>query len=121
MTKAATLLAIAFAIVATLAVVPGRAQQTWTGVVSDTICGASHRAMASQAGVDDKECTIQCVKSNAKYVLATTVDGKNRNLIIANPDFPKLEAYAGDKVTITGELKNSALVISKIDRVPDQK
>jgi hypothetical protein len=97
------------------------APDSWSGVVSDTICGATHQAMASQIGVDDKECTIQCVKSGAKWVLATKVDGKNKNMFISNVDFPKLEDYAGDQVTITGELKSGAIVIAKIDRTAAAK
>jgi hypothetical protein len=92
--------------------------QDVVGVVSDTICGASHTAMASQIGVDDKECTIQCVKSGAKYVLAARIDGKNRNLTITNPEFPDLEKHAGERVTIVGEIKGGTISIVRIEKAP---
>ena len=35
--------------------------------------------------------------------------------VIANQDFNVLEARAGQKVKLTGELKGSAITVSKID------
>ena len=77
--------------------------------------------MASQIGVDDKECTLQCVKSGAKYVLATKVDGKSKSLMIQNQDFPELEKHAGEMVRVTGDMKGGAVVVSRVEKAPDAK
>jgi len=92
------------------AVAPRAAQQpsrTWVGFVSDSQCGGNHGSE-----VDVKECTLKCVREGYKYILAT--DNGVNTIAIANQDFPGLETYAGDTVKITGELKNGAIVISKI-------
>jgi hypothetical protein len=42
------------------------AQQTWTGEISDSMCGANHQAMAkSGQKVNPRECTLECVKAGA--------------------------------------------------------
>src|SRR5438874_1667113 len=38
------------------------AEQTWTGKISDSLCGASHDGMRKKGDkVTDRECTIACV------------------------------------------------------------
>jgi len=83
-------------------------QQTWVGMVSDSQCGGNHGSE-----VDVKECTQKCIREGYKYVLAT--DNGLNIVQIANQDFAALAKYAGDTVKVTGELKNGAIVISKID------
>ena len=74
----------------------GSAAQTWTGVISDDMCGAKHTMMP---GKSDKECTLACVKMGAKYVLV--VDGKT---IYQLSDQKAPEPFAGDRVKVTGKL-----------------
>lgn len=92
------------------------ADQTWTGTISDSICAASHQAMAQQIDPtpSDHDCTLACIDSHAKYVL---VDAKQNVLPIGNQDFPALKEHAGEKVTITGEMKEGAIQVSKVEPV----
>jgi hypothetical protein len=96
-----------------LAGVPVLAQQTFTGQISDSLCKAKHEEAAEDQGkMSDHDCTVACVKGGSKYVLLGA-DGKVYD--IANQDFKDLEKMAGQKVKMTGELKGSAISVSKID------
>jgi hypothetical protein len=88
------------------------AEQTWTGQISDAICGDSHKAMAGQVGISDHECVIQCVGSGSKYVLVTA---DKKVLQIANQDFKDLQMFAAQSVTVTGDLKGDAVTVTKIE------
>jgi hypothetical protein len=104
----------AFAVAALLltAALPRAAEQTWTGKISDSACGAKHEEAAEGNGVmPDRECTQACVRGGSKYVLV--VDGKV--LQIANQDNTDLATHAGHTVKMTGELKGNAIVVSKIE------
>ena len=85
----------------------GAAEQTWTGIVSDSTCKEDHGGE-----VDPKECTAKCVRNGDKYVLMT--DGYTKAMPIANQDFPDLAAHAGDKVNATGELRDGAIFLTKL-------
>jgi hypothetical protein len=88
------------------------AEQTWSGKISDSACGAKHEEAAEGQGVmADRECTQACVRGGSKYVLV--VDGKV--LQIANQDNKDLAVHAGHLVKMTGELKGSAITVSKIE------
>jgi len=86
----------------------GAQQQSWVGMISDSQCGGNHGSE-----VDVKECTQKCIREGFKYILATN-NGLS-TIPIANQDFAALAKYAGDTVTVSGELKNGAIVVSKID------
>ena len=89
------------------------AQQTFTGRISDSTCGAAH---ASKAGdLTDRQCLLTCIKGLAKYVL---VDQDNRVLPIANQDAMGLPLYAGRPVKITGEMKGDAIFITRVEAIP---
>jgi hypothetical protein len=88
------------------------AEQTWTGKIADSACGAKHEEAAEGQGVmADRECTQACVRGGSKYVLV--VDGKVMQ--IANQDNKDLAVHAGHLVKMTGELKGSAITVSKIE------
>jgi hypothetical protein len=88
------------------------AEQTWSGKISDSACGAKHEEAAEGQGVmADRECTQACVRGGSKYVMV--VDGKV--LQIANQDNKDLATHAGHAVKMTGELKGNAIVVSKIE------
>ena len=58
------------------------ANQTWTGQISDNMCGADHGAMAQQGKKPDPhECTLTCVKGGGKFVFVSNGTVYN----IANP------------------------------------
>ena len=92
---------------------PLAAEQTFTGQISDSLCKAKHEEAAEGQGkMADHDCTVACVKGGSKYVLLAA-DGKVYD--IANQDFKDLEARAGQKVKMTGELKGNSIAVSKID------
>lgn len=99
-------------ICATLLLVPMlsvAAQQTWTGEISDSMCGASHQAMAkSGQKVNPSECTLECVKAGNKYVFVS----KGQVFEIANQNLPDLEKHAGHKVQLTGDLASDGKTIT---------
>ena len=84
------------------------AAQTVTGVVTDTMCGANHKAMNV---TPDSKCVRDCVKAGAKYALAA--NGK----VYTFADQQTPAKFAGEKVTVTGTLdeKTSTVKADKID------
>jgi hypothetical protein len=91
--------------------------RTWTGVISDSMCGASHAAMRSHGEkVTNRECTVACVSYQTpdapKYVFVS--DGKVYP--IANQRFAGLGRRAGDPIVLTGDLDSGgAITITKIE------
>src|SRR5437899_908527 len=98
---------------------PARAEQTFTGKISDSMCGASHRASPSTslgAGeLTDRQCLLACIGALAKYVL---VDRNDRVLPIANQDAMGLPLYAGRPVKLTGEWKGDAIFVTRVEAIP---
>ena len=94
---------------------PAVAQQTFTGRLSDSACAASHQSKATASGSSDRECLLACIQSLAKYVL---VDQEGHVLPIANQDAMGLPLYAGRPVRITGERKDDAIVVAKVEAIP---
>jgi hypothetical protein len=89
------------------------AEETWTGKISDSMCGASHAKMAAEhtdAKMTDRDCTLACVKSGGKYVFVS--GGKIYN--IENLDLALLQEHAGHTVRLTGEMKGDTITVSKI-------
>src|SRR5262245_56136647 len=56
------------------------AEQTWTGMISDSQCGGDHGGE-----VDVRECTLKCTRQGDKYVLAT--ENGVKVIPIANQNF----------------------------------
>jgi hypothetical protein len=85
------------------------AQQTWTGQMSDSMCGANHSGMA-KAGmkVDPHDCTLTCVKGGAKFVFVS----KGKVYDIANQDLADLTKHAGHTVSLTGDLGSDGKTIT---------
>jgi hypothetical protein len=73
------------------------------GFVEDSNC-ASKPAMK-----DNAQCAARCVKGGAAAVLVTE-DGKVYK--IANQD--KIVAHAGEKVTITGSVKEDTITVDDV-------
>ena len=95
------------------------ADQTWNGKISDSSCGASHKAMAAEHGgakTSDRDCTLACVKGGSKYVFVT--GGKVYN--IANQDYAGLEQHAGHAVKLTGSMMGGTITVSSIE-MPGKK
>ena len=87
------------------------ADKTWTGQISDSMCGASHAKMTSaHPGMTDRDCALACVKGGGKYVFVS--DGKVYN--IANQDLALLQTHAGHTVQLTGDMKGDTIMVSNI-------
>ena len=88
------------------------AEQTWSGKISDSACGAKHEEAAEGQGVmADRDCTQACIRGGSKYVLV--VDGKVFQ--IANQDNKDLATHAGHAVKVTGELKGNEITVTKVE------
>jgi len=90
------------------------AEQTWSGKISDSDCGRSHKSAIEHAGkkISDHDCVIACVKEHgAKYVFVS--GGKIYN--ISNQNFAGLEEHAAHDIKLTGEMTSDTIKVSKIE------
>jgi hypothetical protein len=83
--------------------------QTWTGRISDSICGVKHEPVEGVA-MSDKECTLATVRGGSKFVFVM----HEKVYAIANQDQPDLVTFAGDAVTLTGRMKDNVITVTKI-------
>jgi hypothetical protein len=82
--------------------------KTFTGTVSDAMCGAAH-AMGGSAA----ECTRACVSKGSKYALV--VGDKVYSLDTADKaTLDTLSKEAGNKVTVTGTDKDETISVSSV-------
>ncbi len=92
------------------AVVLGAAspKQTYTGVITDAMCGASHSMMNVKP---DSKCVVECVKRGSKYALLVG----SKVYTLSDQQAP--EKYAAQKVKVTGTLdaKTETITVAKIE------
>jgi hypothetical protein len=86
--------------------------KTFTGTVSDSMCGAKH-AMPG----DDAACTRACVGKGSKYALVSgdkvyTLDTNDKAALAT------LDKQAGAKVTVTGTEKDNAITVTGVTVAP---
>ncbi|MBI2685780.1 MAG: hypothetical protein HYX27_05655 [Acidobacteria bacterium] len=88
------------------------AEQTWTGEISDDMCGNNHGKMGAM-GKNAKDCTAGCVKAGSKYVLVS----HGKVFKIENQGLKDLAMHAGMPMKITGELSKDgqSVKVSKIE------
>jgi 3-deoxy-D-manno-octulosonate 8-phosphate phosphatase KdsC-like HAD superfamily phosphatase len=86
--------------------------QTWSGVLSENKCGASHQAMASSLNMTERECAFHCLKGLAKFVV---VDDQKNVIPIANQDFAGIPLRLARPVRVTGVLTDKGIVVSRIE------
>jgi hypothetical protein len=84
------------------------AGKTFTGVVSDAMCGAKHM----MAG-DDASCTRECVSKGSKYALIVgdkvyTLDTSDKAALAT------LDKQAGAKVVVNGTEKDNTITVSSV-------
>jgi hypothetical protein len=107
-----TVAAVAVAMCASVGAALAAAPETWTGKISDSMCGAKHDMGGTKT---DKECTAACVKGGSKYVLVVG----DKVMKISNQDFKDLAKFAGDAVKLTGEMgKDNTIAVSKVEAAP---
>jgi hypothetical protein len=80
--------------------------ETFTGEVSDAMCGAKH-STADKAG-----CTRACVKKGSNYALV--VGDKVYTLQADEANKDKLDKLAGEKAKVTGTASGDTIQVSKV-------
>ena len=96
-------------------------ERTLTGKISDSLCGASHAAMAAKQSskISDRDCVIACLSystENSPKLVFVAQGGQVYQ--IANQKFSGLLRRAGDPVSVTGEVTGNTLTIAKLEAAP---
>ena len=78
--------------------------QTFTGVITDTMCGAKH----DMKGHSDADCVKLCTKGSAQYAL---FDGES---VLKLSDQKNPARYAAQRVKVTGTLDQKNKIIRVI-------
>lgn len=86
--------------------------KTFTGKVSDSMCGAKHMESSDEAG-----CTRVCVGKGAKYALVSgdkvyTLDTSDKAALAT------LDKNAGAKVTVTGTENGNTITVTSVTAAP---
>ena len=84
------------------------ASRTFTGVITDTLCGASHAMMKAKS---DADCVKLCVKGSGQYAL---FDGQN---VLKLSDQKTPAEFAAQKVRVTGSYdeKTKTIKVTSIE------
>ena len=87
--------------------------QTFTGIITDSMCGAKHTMGISP----DEKCVRDCVKMDPKKYKYALLVGKD---VYALSDQQAPEKFAAQKVIVTGTLfeKTKILKVDKIEAAP---
>jgi len=91
----------------------GAATMTMDGMISDSMCGASHAKMMEMhkdAKMTDRDCTLACVKGGGKFVFVS--GGKVYN--VANQKAAAVTEHAGETVSLTGNVEGDTITVSKV-------
>lgn len=87
--------------------------QTFSGVVTDSHCGAKH---ANDSGQNASGCTRLCVKQGAAYALVS-----GDNVLLLNGDATYLDKFAGQRVKIWGTLEGSEIRVDSVESLNPSK
>jgi hypothetical protein len=79
------------------------------GVIGDSFCQREHR-FTTRFNVDERVCTLGCVKRGAEFVLVT--DAKVYR--IANQQLPELAAFANRFVEVKGTWAGDQIVVASM-------
>ena len=80
-------------------------QKSFTGTISDSMCGATHMAKDKTPA----ECTRMCVKDGQKYAL---IAGKNVYTLEGHE--AELDRLAGQKVTVKGTTSGDTITVASV-------
>ena len=97
--------------IASAALLLAAANQTFTGTITDSMCGADHKSMHMGS---DAKCVTECVRMGAHYTLW---DGKTNYGLSDQRNAAKFPAK---KVTVTGSLnaKGDTIQVTSIKPAP---
>ena len=95
-------------LVAALPAVAADKTQTFTGEVSDAMCGAKHMMEGSAA-----ECTRACVRKGSKYAL---VVGDKLYALESNDKtvLDQLDKLAGNQARVTGTVNSDTVAVKSV-------
>jgi len=79
--------------------------QTFTGVVSDNMCGKQHMAKDKSAA----ERTRECVKAGSDYALVV-----GDEVYTLKGDKRQIDKYAGERAVVTGTAKGETINVNSI-------
>lgn len=79
--------------------------QTFTGTVTDSMCGA-HHMMKNETPA---QCTRECVKQGSDFALAN-----GSKLYILKGDKSQLDKFAGESVVIKGTSNGNTITVNSI-------
>lgn len=82
------------------------ASQTFSGVVTCSLCGAKHNTSLNQSAAG---CTKICLKKGAEFSL---VDGEKVYKLEGGADY--LDKFAGERVTISGILDGDTIKVTSV-------
>jgi len=100
-----------FFLFAAAAIASGAETQTFTGIITDTMCGAKpHSAMTKDRG--DAECVKMCVKGPNSFAL---LDGTN---VMKLSDQKTPARYVARKVKVTGAYDGKTKTIKVLSIEP---
>lgn len=80
--------------------------ETFSGIVTDTRCGAKHSA---KVGLSAADCTRACVHAGEHFAL---VDGEKAYTLTG--DAVALKRLAGDRVKVTGTLNGNTIAVVSV-------
>ena len=85
----------------------------FTGVITDTMCGAKSHSLMKLKGQTDAECIKMCTKGSYVYAL---LDGKN---VMKLSDQKTAAKYAAQNVKVTGnyDQKTNTIRVTSIEPV----
>jgi len=83
------------------------APQTFTGTVTDTMCGKKHMS----PGKSDGDCTRECMKLKGDWTYGLVVGSSVYHL---TGDNKQLAAVAGHRVTVTGGVAGETIAVRTI-------
>lgn len=86
-----------------LAQPPKAKKQSWSGVVTDSMCGAKHM-MANAA-----DCTRACVKQGSSYALLV-----GDTVYTLKGHESEVDKLAGQKATVTGTAEGTTIQVASV-------
>jgi hypothetical protein len=92
-------------IFASAALILAAAPKTFTGVITDAMCGKDHSMMNVKP---DAKCVTECVKMGSKYALIVGDDVYE----LSGQKIP--EKFAAQKVTVKGTLNGKTIEVESV-------
>lgn len=83
----------------------GQGPKTFTGTVSDAMCGAKHTMGTS----DPVKCTRECVKAGSAYALVV-----GTKVYTLKGDTTTLDKYAGAKASVMGTMSGDTITVQSV-------